>query len=49
MGQSCLNALHILRETDTEAGLQVQLQRRALASSQDPGPLKGRFQEVQRY
>lgn len=37
MGQSCLNALHRLRETETEAALQVQLQRRALATSQDPG------------
>lgn len=37
MGQSCLNALHALRETETEVGLWVQLQRRALASSQDLG------------
>lgn len=37
MGQSCLNALHTLRETETEAGLKVQLQSRALASSQDTG------------
>lgn len=37
MVQSCLNALHRLRETETEAVLQVQLQRRALASSQEPG------------
>lgn len=46
MGQSCLNALHTLRETETEAGLKVQLQSRALASSQDTGTtLKGNFKK----
>lgn len=37
MGQSCLNPQQTLRQTETEAELQVQLQKRALASSQDPG------------